>query len=351
MTIDFGGVLRALGVQSFWLAVVLVLIVWVLFFPDRVDRVRVGVLGMFSFLGSGVRRRFHREAVKSALNPAIRDLAGLLGLPHELPKADIRYARSVEEVRPQFQNGRVIIFVRDGQGRRAENITRAALAYTNAAVYPRSRPYLNETTNKALDMALTRRLISNDRDAFFFFTRHFVQDMCKVNAQLNAIYNSILDLDERGMLPSILLHQLQLLTTRLYPAHQFEPAVQQEVVGFINFLSRVANRKTGEKVRLEYELEYIRVGVIMLAADETLESRGLEPHLKVASRYAVGRYHGIYLLAGGRKSGLVRQFVNKLERNAYFAERIAAVSVHDHVATQNRAQGGDIAVGYVQLRS
>ena len=338
-----------LAVKSVWFALLVILVAWLLFFPEKVEKFRAGFFWALGILSASFRRQFHRSAIRGFLNPQLRSLEGQLGLEEKLPRIDIRFLKTGSDTKPAFSNGNVILFLRDTRGFRSENIVKAALAYVNAALYPESRPYVNETTERALDLVLTKRLIRDDRDAFTHFTRYFVADACSVDEDLKGIYGCLVASDERGLLPNVLLHQLSLLAARLYPEHMYSPDIQQEVVGFIRWLATIARRGPGQEVLLQFNVRYIRVGLVLMGKDETLRERGFAPYKENMARMIMQQYHGAYILAAGHKIGLVKRMISALENNAYFSTKISQTSVSKAVSHVSADKHVAISIGYVPI--
>lgn len=347
MPIDLLALGNNLGLAGGWI-IVLVLIAWILFMPEKVDKVRVVVLGALTWIGARVRRKYHSAAIRTALNPQIGLLREQLGIPDELPELEIRYVSANQEDRPIFENGRVVVFLRDATASRAENVVRTAMHYVSASVYPQTRPFMNRPTNLALDLALTRRLLFGEKDALRHYTRYFVEDVCSVDKELNHLYGQLASIDERGLLPGVLLHQLSALAIRLGPAYHHSEAVQKEVVGFVRFIESIANR-TKDELQLDYNVRYIKVSVVLLGRDETLSKYGFTPYSKHVARALMSGFNGVYILAAGRKTKLVSQFLRTLDENEYFGKRITEFELDERTLTQ-AGRTSDRAIGYISFR-
>ena len=307
------------------------------------------LLGGLTWAGSNIRRSHHSASIRSALNPRIDDLRQHLGINEELPSVDVRFARPRSNERPQFENGRVIVFLRDATASRSENIVKAAMHYVGSSVLPQARPFMDQFTNQALDLTLARRLLQNEQDALRHYTRYFVDDICSVAPQLNNLYGQIVSIDERGLLPGVLLHELSLLSLRLGPAYYHSAAVQTEVVGFIRFLENIATRERSEIGPLDFNIVYIKVKIILLGRDETLDEQGFQPYMRQISRAFLEGFHGAYVLAAGRKAKLVQEFLDGLRENKYFRERISQFEVDEYVIS-GADRNANRAIGYVGFR-
>ena len=325
------------------------LVGWVMFMPEKVEKAREIFFWLLGGLSSNFRKRFHRSAIKNSLNPQIRVLESQLGLEGKLPKVDVRFRSAVDNRKSVLVGGSVVLFLRDTRSFRGENVAKAALMYANVALYRKSRPYMSDTTGRALDLVLTKRLVREDKDAFYFFTENYLADACKNDEQLNSIYLQLVACDEAGLLPGILLHQLLLLTSRLYPLHTYSLDVQSEFTGFIRWLAGVAGRGRGENVT-PFDIRYIRVGIILVGRDETLSERGLEPYQKYFARLIQQDFQGTYILASGRKVGLVKQLIESLENNAYFTNRISRAGIREVIRNLSVDKYLKIEIGYVPIR-
>ncbi len=321
-------------------------LLWVMVMPEKVEKVREHLYWLLGGLGSAFRNRYHRIAIRNSLNPQIRTLESQLGLEERLPGVEIRFRRDARE--PAYVDGSVVIFVRDPRSLRSENVAKVALAYVHDVLYRESRPYMSDTTGRALDLVLTKRLVQEDKDAFYFFTRSYIVDACKNDRVLNGEYEQLVACDKAGLLPGVLLHQLSLLTSRLFPLHTYSRDVQEEFRGFIRWLAGVARRDRGEPVT-PFDIRYIRVGIILVGRDETLSEQGLIPYQRYFARLIHQGLYGAYILAAGNKVKLVKQLIEALESNEYFLQRISRAGVKETVKHFSVDRGLKIAVGYVPI--
>lgn len=348
MPIDPFKVAEFLGLRGPWI-LLLILFLWVMFMPDKVERVRQMFTHAFSWMGSRVRRGYHTSSIRASLNPQIDRLRDELGIPEELPGVEIRFVAAKNDDRPAFEKGRVVVFLRDPTASRAENVVKAAMHYVGTSVHPQARPYMNEPTNTALDLALARRMLQGDRDALRHYTRYFIDDICSVDPAINRIYSQLSNIDERGLLPGVLLHQLSALSLRLNRSHYHDPAVQSEVADFIRFLGDIATRERSEVGLLDFNVRYIKVKVILLGKDETLDEFGFQPYKKQLARAMMTGFQGAYVLAAGRKAKLVGEFLTSLEGNEYFRTRINDVALEERTVTF-AGRRSERAIGYVSFR-
>lgn len=322
-------------------------LLWVVLMPEKVEKVREHLYWLLGGLGSAFRKRYHRIAIRNSLDPQIRTLESQLGLEERLPGVEIRFRRDARE--PAYVGGSVVVFVRDARSLRGENVAKVAHAYVHAALYQESRPYMSDTTSHALDLVLTKRLIREDNDALYSFTRSILE-ACKNDQALNCVYQQLVICDKAGLLPGILLHQLSLLTSQLSPSHTYSHDVQNEFTGFIRWLAGVASRDRGDPIS-PFNIRYIRVGIILVGRDETLSERGLTPYQRYFAQLIHQGLHGAYILAAGTKVRLVRQLIEALERNEYFLRRISRAGVKETVRHLSVDRSLKIAVGYVSIRS
>ena len=349
MNINVIELLKYLGINNIWFVFFIVLALFYLVSPEKLEYLRKGILKAFSFLGSAIRRKYHVSHIKTSLTPSINYLQAQLNSDEPLPPVQVRYYNDKEDKVGEFRDGTVFVFLRDNLESKAANVTNAAISYVNTCVYPETRPLMDLVTNKAFDLALTRRMLMTEQDALYYFNHRYIPDICKENDKLRKIYTQLLAVDDKGFFASILIHQLMLLSARLGPTHMFSPRVQQEVFGFIHYLSTIASRERGERVQLNFEITYIRVGCILLGADETLNAGGFSPYLRQASRMVLGEFHGFYVLGAGHKIGVAEDFLLALSRNNYLSKRISVTGLEEQKVKFAKDKQANIGIAYVHI--
>lgn len=342
--LEFVNRLQALGGWGF---LAIGFIAWVIW-PERVDRLRASIFGLFGWLGSGVRKRSHASSIQTTLNPEIRHLEREFGLP-ELPNVVVHFTRSENGRKPEFRGGEVIVFIRDDMENRPENVIKCALHYVNCTVATDARPLLTKRAEQALDLVLAKRLIRGNIDAARQFTSFFLRETLAVDENLAMIYGQVDSIEAEGWLPAILLNELAYLAAHIPSALRYNQAVQQEVTGFIRFLSMIAAREKGQPFHPDYHLRHISVHVMLLATDETLEMAGLQNHLRKIASLQMAGFRAVYVLAAGQKSHLVEELLKKAQVNDALRARIEALSVkkaHKHTERGSVPR----AIGYVRFR-
>lgn len=318
--VDYLEELRAIGPWGLLVAVVLVWLIW----PDRVDKLRTGILDVFGWLSASARKRAHASGIQTSLNPQIKALQQELGL-QGLPSVAVHFTRSENGRPPEFRGGEVIVFVRDDMSNRANNVIRCALHYVNCTIATDARPLMSKPVERALDLVLAKRLIRGNLDAARQFTSIFLRDALGVDEHLRMIYGQVDTIEAEGWLPAILLNELAHLATSLPSALMYEPLVQQEVGGFVRFLSTIATREKGQPFQREYRLQHIDVHIMLLATDETLESSGLQVHVRqLASLYMQG-VRSVYVLAAGHKAHLVDEFLTEVKSTDFLRSKLDAI--------------------------
>jgi len=188
------------------------------------------------------------------------------------------------------------------------NTFNAAQAYAQTAILPRTKPFLSRTTARAIDLVLVKSiLLAAKRTALMIFNSQF-RDEDKTTKDT---FFKLEEIQSKGLFTRILLQELhyfgELLGERT-PSEEYEHQAEE----FVQWLHKLAIREHDERSDLTFERSHLKVGVILVAREETLRERGIDPYLRWASTYASRDFHLVYILARGRERGGIAKKIASL---------------------------------------
>ena len=121
------------------------------------------------------------------------------------------------------------------------------------------------------------------------------------------------EVEQEGLLKRVLfreLHQFGVALGERAP----RPEHADEVERFLVWLHGLATRERGDFTKLSFAGQRLKVGVILVAREETFLQYGIDPYLQRAMSYATQGFESIYLLSRGAKRGdLVKRIARDLE--------------------------------------
>lgn len=200
---------------------------------------------------------------------------------------------------------------------RDRNIYNAAMTFVRGTLIRGTKPFLSANTSRALDLLVTRNLLlETNRQALDIFNERFSTE----DESNRDTFYKLEEIDEEGLFKRILLQEYHYLGQRI-GGRAPRAEHSQEADSFRDWLHDLATRESSDKTDLKFDGKYIRVGVILVASDDTYSKYGIDPYLRRANQYAADSFQIIYLLSRGhRRSKVTRKIANELESTAHFQQ-------------------------------
>ncbi len=257
------------------------------------------VLGFFySLLNYGSKLAVKYDMEGSFLSAAKR-------LNEELQGCVPHVAARVEFVREQdpstfVRNGKMIIRMRYYDDKAANHV-RGLLAYVSGAVIPVARRHVDEKVMKATDLRLARRLLSDGESAQLdYFVDEILSRSTSDDAEIDQLYDAILDIDEAGLFMPVMLGEFSELPKRVL-RDKATRKVKEESKKLVAYLTSLARRQRGEKVGVRgVSSRTYSLAVVLVGTDETYVARGIEPYVGYVRHLLDDGYQNIYICAAGR---------------------------------------------------
>lgn len=290
-------------VSTLTVAVILVLLLY-----DKAKIIFSDLLRLFGGISKFVRKKSIETEIEGTINLFSKDFNSEMTTPF-LPACDVKWVTG-ENQESIIQPGKAIIRLSFSRDDHDLNFYNATYSFIRAALLHRTKPFLNETTSKAIDLLATKILLKHGRrtGGLVVFNNKFREE----SQDCKDIYFRMEETDEKGLFRRILLQEYYFLGEALgekTPKEQYEAEADQ----FFEWLYQLSTRETEEKSTLAFEGEHVKVGVILVASDETYKRFGKKPYLRRADTYAANDFRSIYVLSRGQTKGrIVKEIVSKL---------------------------------------
>ena len=179
-----------------------------------------------------------------------------------------------------------------------KNIVDLAIAIIKRTTLPGVRIVMGQPLRVAVTLNLVQsvlRMIKNKAAVEWFFENR-LSPIRQSSEELRREFERIEDLDERGLFTRILLVELEEFGEVIL-GRTPRPYMVGEVQGLVDFLHRVATKRPGEDIPLEYRRAYIKISVILVAKTERILNKGIEPYVKAMTYRANRDFNTVYVLA------------------------------------------------------
>jgi len=192
--------------------------------------------------------------------------------------------------------------------------------------------YLPLVLRNAIDLSLAKKILSEEEDSgtsLEYFSHNMLEPSLSSDEALKSKFAMTQLLEKKGLFTRILLREVRLLGKKLYPEESSEEVIS-ETESFFEFLEPFA-KHTGEVDDIsnwEFVHNNIRLGIVYVARQETIQREGLEPYRNRIDQKIRRGCNKIYLFGRGRNNleavrALARIVSNgnpniKVKEEAYF---------------------------------
>ena len=300
--IAWGG-LKVILPWSGWL-LLLVLLIYLYKHPEEFDSWLTKIDRFLLKFWSGREKQFIQKEIRSRINLASKKInkeaEGLI-----TKGVDIVWVNQ-ENIESFLRKGKVIVRMQHYENH-DKNIVNAATHYVTKGVLHTAKIYLSDEMQKALNLALTKKILCEEQDngtSTDYFFANVLRPALNADAGLNKTYDVIEKMERKGLFTRILLREIRLMGKRLYPSAPTNREFQ-ETKNFFNFLEPFASLESGDDIRdWEFVRDDIKMGILFVAQKGKLEHEGYAPYIKRITGKINRGAQNIYLF--GRKPENVR---------------------------------------------
>ena len=285
------------------------------------DRVLYKLLS-FSLL---FKNYFDKRAVSSSIKDTVNSICEDINaeapnaLPHPL---QIEWVNSTNK-EPFISDGKAVVRLKR-YANQEKNIVNATLMYLKVGLLPRSKIYLNNFLYKSCELKIASKILIADRysGAFNYFRSNILEPLIKSNSLISHNLKILNDMDYIGFFTHIFLTEVEYAGDKLLDAQKTKE-IEEEINRFAKFLQIIANKSKQEDVPLRFKGSLIKVGIVLIARQETIQSYGIEPYIAAISRNIKDGYESIYIGAWGKELiNRVIEIKNELKHNMIKVLRI-----------------------------
>ncbi len=302
ISIVWGG-LKIILPWSGWL-LFLAMLLYLYRYPEEFD----AWLAKFDkfLLKFGVRRekQFIQRDIRSRINRASKKInkeaEGLITKGVEVVWVN------QENIESFLRKGKVIIRMQHYENH-DKNVVNAITHYVTRGVLHTAKIYLSDKLQLALNFALTKKILCEERDngtSTDYFFANILHPTLNTDADLNKTFAVIEKMERKGLFTRILLREIRLMGKKLYPQSPTNREFQ-ETKNFFDFLESFANLDSGDFIKdWEFVRDDIKIGILFVAQRGKLECEGYKPYIKRINEKITRGAQNIYLF--GRKSNNVQ---------------------------------------------
>lgn len=267
------------------------------------------------------RRWFARAYISKSVGLPLTNFVNMEILPfidnpeHKKIRVKFSFVRNVDDIR-QKKNKLVIRLKEDIDQDR--NILTAANIAIPRFICPLVRPNIDPNLSKAIDLTVLRRLaIKLGPHGSYIYQTAFLDPELTNDPTINKHIQELVRLDSKGLFLSIFANELTYLGEGTFATADRSNRTA-DVLGFLEFLIRIAEREVGEINTLDFHSQSINVGIVLLAKSEKAEAHGVAPYLnRLKIKFSDGNEH-VYIVAYKSAWGFLKRVIKALENDVRY---------------------------------
>lgn len=293
---------KALYQYGIHVLVLVFIIFYLIFFPEKAEKLSSLFYRLFAFFHQAVARRYVALNIQSEIGAVSKKVNSELegALPYGVKVKWI----ATDKVETEVKKSRVVIMMKDYRNQ-SINLARAALAYTHEGLLPRAREYVEKTLMKAIDYIVARKIVSGNTGSVRYLNEVLEVER-KIDQNFNTWVSKVNEIDDQGYLTRIVFYNFFCLE-RLRPRLPDE-GVYKETTDYVNLVHRVVTKRPEEDINPTFDGPCIRVAIVLIAKYGVM---GIEPHLDFIKRALGGGIEQFHLVAAGKPNILLTELAAK----------------------------------------
>lgn len=290
------------GPPWFVFSIVLIILVWFLFCPEKAEKCASLLYRMFASISYFASRKYISLNIQGEINGKIKKLNKEVkdALPYRMK---IRWVKA-EEAEAEVKNGNVIVFMRDYKNQ-SINIAHAALAYTCKGLLPKARNYVEPTLMRSIDYMVAMKIAEGNTGAVKYLNELFESESSK-NTALKSWRNKLISIDKQGYLTRVMIFDFKSLS-EFFPGPSTDD-IRKETAEYAKLVHRLATKKPGEKVNPSFNGKYLHVAITPIARAEIMT---IDPHLNFIKHSLNEGVNTFHIVAVGKRNITLARIVMK----------------------------------------
>jgi hypothetical protein len=255
--------------------IVLGILMWIANNPSNAERIAYWVCSSLRW----VSRRSENNAVKRDVTHRINDFA--VRLQKEVygytpPGLELKIVGDAESTEAFLDAGKLVVRLQPRSGRDLNFLTVAVLFVAHTA-FPVVKLKLHENQRRGLDLTLTQDIVERERPELIpTFIREWLNPAISDDGSLERMIDHLARIDAAGLFLPILCQELHFLEERPLTTASRE-GLRNEVRQFVAFLHRLALRRVGEEIPMQFQGAFLRIGIQIVSRAPVRQAHAGDP--------------------------------------------------------------------------
>jgi|GEM_PF-831148 len=320
--------------------VLTVILLLYVFYPEKLEKILIQVLKLFSLISDQVEKRVVSREVTYIVSTHFAKSFYF----EEVPKVIVKWGEEDEAILDLKRNMLVVV-LRKGRKRRHENIARALLKAIPELLAPEMKVVYDLKFVNSLSAHIARSL-AREYQPVIAAINEFIASEIESDKALKELISMLIEIDDQSLFSRILLPELIRVARSRYP-HR-DPEIDEEVLDLIKMLHGLVR---GEISKPLLCTRYFKILFVRVARPEKIMA-ALEPHIQFV-KYAIKgcpAIETIYVLAAGKNIVAAKALKSPLEKELEnIGIKCRIISEHEYTGTYKGAPHMRLYVCKIEL--
>ena len=313
-----------------WGVIILLILGFCISKAEKLLALSAAISGLFRNISSKANKNHISAGIRSSVISASKKLGNKTGdiLPNDLK---IKWAEN-DDIQSFFDDNCVVVRIKQTSDPNV-NYVNVIFQFVSCGLLKNQRHYFDEQIMDASTLLITQKIVSLSKpSANAYFVDKIYNPTIAEDPLVDEDYGMLQRIDLNGMLFNIYLNELSKAAASI-SGQLPDPCLVAESGELLRFLYRIAERKPDEMIDLNYQGTYFRVGIILAANTDTLNSSGWSSHFRYAKKLLDSGINTLYVFGIGRKEKIAAKIAYAVKESD---ERIVKSVTHQyrHVNTK-----------------
>jgi len=286
------------------------LILFILFlFPEKVEKWSVMLWKIIYFLIQRGEKKIVAHDIQGRVNEFSKSLKKEI-VNFEPVGINIQWIMEKETPAEFFKENKLVIRMRQHADQN-KNFVYASMIFIAKLFLRKAKKYLSPSQTESIDLFVGRKLLEKEKPQIVdqFFEDYFSPKALSSDKIMELVEKYEI-IDKVGLFFPVLVQELTFLGEKVFYKPRSEKFIT-EVIAFINFLQRYAEREEGEEIIPKtFEGAYCRSGIVIIAKRAKREIGESDPFIKYIQKLVVRKLENIYLIGSASKEN--RKFIDQI---------------------------------------
>ena len=292
------------------IAVLVCILLYWLFFPDKAEKVSSQMYRILSFIWKDGRKQYITHNVQGHVNDYVNNFLSKKLKNFQPVNLDLVWIDEDQSEDAFMKKGKLVVKMRmhDDQNK---NLVNASMIFIANNLLPKTKHYLSDKQKKSIDLFVASKLFETQKEeiARSFVTEHLIRG--HDDKKVAGFYEKYFLIDQSGLYFPVFLEEMNFLGEKVF-AQQRKNKIFEEVSGLIEFLHRYSSRIVGEDSDEPiFSGEYCRFGICIVGRSFKITVEGQKPYIKHIKTLASKNAETIYLIAPSKNTEFLDALCNE----------------------------------------